>query len=416
MVKKELDLRTTDYQIQSLKIMIGDEVKEIEPSKIARFSVFKDYDESVTPVIVVSISLNDYFYANMVKNRLKLKFHLRVRKIHVVNDNSMKEEWFNNLFVTYLDNAQPFLNEKLSDISKNVSGNVNEDGSDSSKEYSTVYEFFLFDHKTSIATRKLINNIFSGTNVTDVVAACLTNIGAKNVLMQKLDNSTSYSEVILQPTTIIGAIQTLDSMFGLYKQPHLIFFDINRTYLLPKTAKIKARVKTEPAKIILTVKDHVDTSSQSGGYYLNTDDDVYEINVNPDDINISTSSIINDMIDANGRYLMNPNSAKLITIKPDTEQIGSSPTMRMQTLKYSKNEYIAEHTKSTLEESTRVVRLMMGSVDSEIFKPNAECHLRFQNSSVSKEYGGIYRIRSVILQTMRQSEVYRPSVTIELVR
>lgn len=416
MVQKELDLRTTDYQVQSLKIMIGEDVKDIEPSKITRFAVFKNYDESIMPVIAISVSLDDYFYAKMIQHRLKLKFHLRVRKLHAVNRNEKKEEWFNSLLVTYLDSAQPFLDEKLSDISKRVSGTINEDGSDSSKENANVYEFFLFDHKTSVATRKLINNVFTGTNITDVVAACLTNIGAKNVLMQKLDNSTSYSEVILQPVTIIGALQTLDSMFGLYKQPHLIFFDIGRTYLVPKTTKIKARIEKEPTKVVLTVKDHVDESSQTGGYYLNNDDNAYEMNINPDDIIVSTASIINDMIDANGRYLMSPNSKKLITVKPDTEQIGSSPTMRMQTLKYTKNEYIASHVKSSLEETSRIVRLMIGSVDSELFKPNSECHLRFQNSAVNKEYGGIYRVKSVILQTMKMVDKYRPSVTIELVQ
>lgn len=413
MVEKNPTLQTCYYRPESLRIMIDKDVIEIEPSLIARFIIIKEYDNSFFPVIQISLTLDPKQYAQIVKNSTTVKIQLKVRKVITLNGSEKKSDFINKLYSIYITDDTPFVNEKEYDTDANTIGTNNENGTNPTEEGNQTYDFFLFDHDLTERSSKLINLVCENANMTDTLAVLFTEIGVKNVLMEKLDNTDTYGSIIIPPYPITKAVAYLDSVFGLYKDPHLLFFDINVLYLISRGVQTKAYRKTEARKILINIRNTSSGDGNAGGYFHDKEDKSYEMNVDATKVSVQNISSINDQVDGNGRVLMNPAKNKLVNIIPDTVQRGV-PNMKYMTLKYPDNKFIKGHIEKEMEALSRVITLQIDYVDIGIFAPNKNIQVKFEDSKINKEYGATYRVSEVVMVGSKYEDDFRPTYQVVL--
>lgn len=414
-VESDIILSTCEYAPESLRIIVGKDITEVEPGNISRFNIIKDYDDSFFPVIHIGVVLDKKKYNNIVKNSTTVSIQLKMRRIIETSTSKIKEEFINKIFVVYIDNASPYTGEKEDDNKARITKTANEDGSDSSKLGDATYDFFLFDDVINEKTLTLFNAVFTSANVTDIIGATFTQLGFSNILMEKLDNNSTYNEVVIPPLPIVKVIQYLDSMYGLYKEPSLLFFDTNINYLISKSSKSNAYRKKETMKVILHVRSISSSEAKNGGYFYDPKEDTYTLDVDSATFSVLNNTIINDQIDGNGRILVNPSSNSVSTVSPNTIQRGK-PNLKVMTLKYTTNKFLESQIASSIEEESAILSMSLASVDIDILTPNKNFIIKFEDSAIDKEYGGKYRIIKLISSGTKRGMNFVPNITINLTR
>lgn len=407
-------LSTCMYKPESIRIMIEKEIIEIEPSRLTGLTIIKDYDDSFFPIIQIKLGLNSKQYAKVVANSTIVKIQLKVRRIVERNTGSIKEEYINKVFVVFLEDAKPFLDEDLYNKQTAMNGATSSDGADDTSD-NTVHEFYLFDESAMSSSNKLYNNVFTESSLTDAIGAVLTASGIPRVLMEKLDNREVYHQIVAPPLSTINSIRYLDSMYGLYKEPHLLFFDINLLYLISRSVTTNAYQKKESKKVVINLKSTVKGESKTGGYYFDKEDNSYQLNVDVSNMTINSETIIDDQTVGNGRLLANSYANEITRVTPDSAQRGQ-PNTRFMTLKYAGNKYIHNYIERSIEEKSHVVTIGLHATDIDILTPNKNFILRFDDSKANKEYGGTYRIKSLHMVGEPKAQLYNPIVQIKLVR
>ncbi|WP_171567710.1 hypothetical protein, partial [Brevibacillus sp. MCWH] len=196
----------------------------------------KDYENDYFPVIRLDLSLTTELYHEIIENKLDVKFRLRFQKL-VVDENDkvlFKKDVFNSIFTAFIDESTPFLSKKEYEEAKKTTV-LDEKGQHNAALSGNDVTFYLFNESDLLNSKKIISTVISSANMTQTLAYLLSSSGINKVLMVPLDNSSSYSQIIIPPLTTLGNLIYLDNQYGFYKTGSLIFFDTDCLYILDRS-------------------------------------------------------------------------------------------------------------------------------------------------------------------------------------
>lgn len=371
---------------------IDSDVIAIEKSDLSSFFIANDYDTLHLPIFSMFISLSEENYAKVVKNRDKVKLHFKLQRsfgMHGV-EQEKKELIFNRMFKIYTTDARPFLEESRLGINAALSTS-NDDLKDETNNLTKSENMLEITAFTDDVTNNsyVINEVLSSANMTDAVGVVLGRPSYEEILMEPLDNKSTYSEVLIPPYTTVANIDYLHNQYGLYETGYIFFAGLDRTYLISKDRKCRAKEKDEYEKVIIRVSKDDTADSIVDGSIKDEDAKVYYVRVAPMTVQAEALAITNNAINGNKKQFVYPMTGAMKT----AEEGENNGAVNRQVLANRYNsKFVHTEAENNLKQNNIRLTIPVSGVDIDALTPNKEFVVKFDDSKAQKEIGGTYRL------------------------
>lgn len=400
------NLETYKYNIQAIQLLLPDSsIINLDTIRVSDMELTRDYDNYFFPIFKFTIALSIDDYYTIIENKTDIKMRVRIQYRNSNKDYS--KLLFNEIFSIYIDNNTPDLNKELRQrtndvVSKSVNGNLTDFGSS--------LELYLFREDYLNYNNTIINKIIKQGSMLDVITYLFYSSGIrKNVLLENFDNKNIYNEVLLPPMKLIQSLAYLENQFGFYNTYSTFFFDINYIYLMSKKSGCNVWKKGD----IKTVVFHIFSGATeynfvNGSYYENNQ---YHINITKDSFIIESNSVSRNAIEGTNRLMINSIDGSVDDITQSSIQRGKG-NYKVIVNKYD-NKFLANAEKNDNEDSN-ILSIQLVDYDILNITPNKEYKVVFDDSALSKQYGGIYRLTSNISIFAKEGTEYTLKSSLEL--
>jgi hypothetical protein len=391
------------YKISSIDLLFEGETEPttINPNNVTDIYIEREYDEDYFPILKLSLVLDPKLYNKVIINKLTVKIRLKMQ-YYIYSDKDdfkFKTDLINDIFIIYLDEDTPFINENQYNQSKTIEGtDINP------KDLSNDYTFYLFKESDINGTKKIINTILANINMTDSIVYLLNEGKISKVLMSPLHNKDKYGEVLIPPLTMLENLLYLEQQFGFYNNGALIFFDLDCTYILDNIATCTAFRTDEFKETDFLIKDTTNPDSITSGGLIDEEQKKYFINISPNNIKIKNESISSDQVIGNNSIIISPYRGDIQIIESGATQRGTG-TYKLYVNKYF-NKYSNNANKIRKSENSCIININITDFPIDAISPNKEFKFIFENTNINQTYGGSYRITRSILQFKKQGEEF----------
>lgn len=387
------------YSVSDIEIMIsGKNIFKLPAERLSSISIINDYEDNAYPIFRIEIVLEPSIYYNILRNKEKVQFHLRIQKYYQkVNSKSvsLKRDWINDTFSLILDDEA----SDLSDVNKRQESKhnfkyVRENDIYNVEEGNNKVEFFLFKTDTikGLSTTP-INAILKDCTITDSIAYVLSEAGVKNVLMSPAHNNTLYKNILIPPMSCLAALRFLDTYYGIYKTGSTMFFDFNTSYILQYDGKCTAY---RPGEIQNT---QIIVPSESNGHAINcctiskqSDLTANYIVADYRSVSIRDDTITDEIVsDLNVKYIDNYSGDIDLTINRKSIDSASYKFLENKT----ENKWLGQTYTAQMATSGTIISALMMDYDADMLSPNKKFNIIFEDSTLTSKYNGNYMITSV---------------------
>ena len=217
--------------------------------------------------------------------------------------------------------------------------------------------------------------------------------------MSKLDNQTRVSNLILPNGNLIENLTFLDETIGFYKKGMLLYFDIDNAYLIDKNSKCTSWRKNEVRVTHIHVSNSLGSDSQLNGQYTDKERKQTHLFTHTERTEIKNSNLINDQLNGNAITIIDAKNNSVTNISTDSTQIGK-PNSNMINVK-SSNIYTNNIIETRLKESECICIMSFLGIDIDVFSPNKELIVTYEDPDLQKKYSGNYRILKTV-STLRK--------------
>ena len=400
------NLETYKYNIQAIQLLLPDSsIINLDTIRVTDMELTRDYDNYFFPIFKFTIALSIDDYYTIIENKTDIKMRVRIQYRNSNKDYS--KLLFNEIFSVYIDNNTPDLNKELRErsndvVSKSKNGNLTDFGSS--------IELYLFREDYLNYNNTIINKIIKQGSMLDVITYLFYSSGIrKNVLLENFDNKNIYNEILLPPMKLIQSLAYLENQFGFYNTYSTFFFDIDYIYLMSKKSGCNVWKKGD----IKTVVFHIFSGATeynfvNGSYYENNQ---YHINITKDSFIIESNSVSRNAIEGTNRLMINSIDGTVDDINQSSIQRGKG-NYKVIVNKYD-NKFLANAEKNDNEDSN-ILSIQLVDYDILNITPNKEYKVVFDDSALSKQYGGIYRLTSNISIFAKEGTEYTLKSSLEL--
>lgn len=412
---EKINLKLTRYRINNFKLFIPPKYKtpyEVESSDISSIILEKNYDSQyIFPYFEVTINLPMKVIRALKKysNDITVKLDLQYGnfKDTELSENKMPvfKSYVEDIFKVFISDTSPDINETLN---KKIEEDDDTD-SDGHRLGNTETIILLLYNKNYIENlNKVVNNILVSVSSVEAITYILNEAGIRNVLISPPDTYKKYSQFPLVPITSAEQISRICSKYGIHDKGTLIFFDINRGYIISKVKKCTAYESGEIKKtyLINTSGDNDDLK----GCHKNTTKKFNIINVTSDCISFKDISSITDYFGGDS-YVSVDKDGNIKNIDKNGKEVKSS-TSSPKVLIQDKGENDIEKIAASAKESSNIMTLQFNYADLNMLTPNLQFITYFSDSNL-KKYNGKYRITKMICQFSREGDFFVPNISAE---
>ena len=389
LIKDGDKLATYKYQLTEFYIITDGETDKIPIERIAKFKIENHFENAVFPIFKLELLLEPSRYYNLLKNRDKVKFKVRVQMYYTTNDNpeekSMLRDYINDTFVFFTDDDN---RDQHDSLKKDEEKDINE-----LDQLNNLVELFLFkDIVTKL--RAPVNYVFSNINLCTAVCYLLNKAGVKKVLMSPFENTKTYGQLICPPLSTEAMIRYLNNNFGFHKKGSMLFFGFFHNYLLNCKEGCTAWYTKEWKESKIYILDKSNTKSHIAGSFIRKDEEIFYTLVSPDLIDIQNSSVSANVIGG-----LNPKVVDMKASSTNTSKVGASGIASDNTrimFNDSSNPYMAETFAALQKANSTIISVIVDNINLEAFNPNKKHTITFENTELNSKYGGTYRIAQAI--------------------
>lgn len=397
----------------SVKIELNGELKELTEMQIHKLYIEKAYDEDMMPVILLDLMIPLDTYHDILTNKKTVKFLVKLSKYLDTNGNKgSSSPVFNDKFIPIIQDNMPFVDKAHYDTVKYGSGFSKNDVITTDMQYK--YSFILVQENTFKAMKTTTNAVLTNSNILDALTFCLNKSGVNKMLMTKLDNSASYSELLLLPIPLFNQLNYLDKYFGLYKAGSQIFFDVDCGYILSNTAECTAWRQNEPKQIVFTVNSPMSGDDQSRGSVFDDKAKILYCNISKDNLSVNSSSVGVDNIIGNNDLVLNTATGNMDKIDSGSEQIGNA-IYGVRTTS-SCNKFLSSELALRKKENSCVVLISCQDIDVSYITPNKEYKIITDVSNIINRLQGKFRITSHTQEYIKHGGHFTINATFTLKR
>ena len=374
------------YKIESLNVIFNDgTIEDIDSGMVSHLYMEYDYDNLYFPILNISVVIKDTLYNKINNENETVKFRVKINKYAYNQDDTLVnyQTVCNDLFVCFSDKKVVVTDEESVKNKEKVESN------DIPSNNANNRNFYLFKEEV-INCKKNFNLSVSSSTLTSLVVYLFGECDIKKLLMSKLDNDSSISNILIPSGNLIECIDYINELKGFYNKGLLVFFDLDVAYFIDKNYKCTAWRNNEVQMTHMHISNQNNASSQLNGMFTNKDRKSHHIFANTDRISITNQNLLNDQMQGNNITIVNNKSNTINNIKEDTTQIGKA-NKNILVVKED-NKYLVNEIKERLKENECILEVAFLGIDLECLTPNKEFLLTYEDSNLNKKYGGGYRI------------------------
>ena len=385
------------YKITELSIIFTNKHITLSNDRVVSLKIVNDYIKNMFPIFSLQLALETSMYYEILKNKNDIKFHIRLQKYYKgltgSEDSSLYRDCINDIFQLILDDDDSDLEESLKNTQNNMDYRyIKKDTTNDLNEITNVCEFYLYKSSIIRACSKTVNNILQDAFVGDAITYILSNTDIKNTIMSPLDNTKKYDTIVIPPMKLNKALSFIDIYYGLYKSGSIIFFGLDRNYILPYDGKCTAYTSNEITDTSIIIPKKTDTLSQELCVLLPREPkNINYIVASSTNISTRNDSISGDIIDGNNVKIINSDDG-MVSYYKNTSEYQTNTKILMNS---TENEYIGEIYKSQSESTTGVIQLALNGYDIDMLSPNKKINVIFEDSRLSNKYKGNYILASI---------------------
>lgn len=391
--KKKDDYLFYKYRIHQIYILFKGESYKVGVERFNSFTIIHDFEENLYPIIKCDLGMEESLYRRIIKEKKDLKIKICIRKYYRKNTQKKKsiaKNHINETFTLILD-----------DMDDTLTGKAHKkeypDGDENEMNAATInMELFLFKGNLITSNRSIMNAVFKDTTVSGAIGYLLTKNGARNVLMPRVDNQTIYPELIIPPLNVVEALAFIDSYYGIYNTGTIMYFGIDRGYIIPYCRASGAVASGESENVCIIVPDigsKITDNICSLKKY--SDPDTPYVIADPESFNPSNKGIT--------QAVLNPEDIDLID--NTTGDIDSSKGKnRGSVLLRSENKFYKDIYKAKVKSNDTVITINFKDCDFNIFTPNKKYKFIFEDTKKTKEYKGTYFLSSISITYAKESK------------
>ena len=400
LIKQGDKFRFHKYIVKEIYLLFKTETIKIDPVRVNGFTIIDDYIENCYPILKLDIALEDEIYYKIQRHKKTVQVKLRVQRFYregTEKEKSLCKDYIKSVFSLILDDDDEDLSEGLrkKEYPNGESGNL--------AAVTTTMEMFLFKSSIIRANRKMQNKIFTKTDVTHVITWLLQKAGVKNALISRVENQNTYDEIIIPPMSILEDLAQVDSFYGIHKTGTIIYFGLDRSYVIKFLAESKTFVKGEKHTVTIIVPkkgssetDNVSEVRKKGDtekIYILADPNSFEPkNLNETDSALHAIDV--DIVDAgSGSVQSTGEENKQVIINP-----GLNP--------FYKTLYNAKK-----KSNECVVSIGFQDVDVSCLTPNKNYRFLFEDTKLSKKYHGSYMLCGTTMTFVKEGKEFTAVVS-----
>lgn len=379
----DVKLSLYKYKVKSLVISYGKGKKakkhEVETSLISKIEIIENYDNEIFPFFTITLTLPMNIYraisSTANKNTLKAVLQLQHAKFNeAVHLSSTKNPSFRDVIkdtfhviVAATDIEMTSAEQKEVEKSENKYGQL-------ASIVLSLYKKSYFDNYQTI-----VNANIQSCTLMDAMVLVFNRAGLKKMLVSPPQNGKSYKEFIIPPLQAHKLIARFCDTFAFHAKGTVIYFGIDRGYVIDKKPKCTAYETNEIKNTYISVFTKSKGMIESGGAYENKEKKYYLVNAveagADDATNIAKKTIGGKIINVDQR-------GKLV-------KTGSGKTTNVTVNKEGKTN--AKAINRAIKESGNGVTCQLLDIDLNMIKPNKQFIISAEGSEY-KKYNGKYRL------------------------
>lgn len=396
---QDVILSVFKYKVNSLIIKYGkkDKIKKytVDNSLIVRMDILENFDKEIFPFFTITIAVPSNIYRTITsttyKNTLNAILHLQKAKftdtmsIDTTNSPTVRDV-LKDTYHCVIGATDVELSEQEQ---KMVEKSDNKYGQLSVLTLSLYKKSFYDNYQTVVNT-----NMQSGT-LMEAMIYILNKAKLKKMLISPPDNAKSYKEYIIPPLQAHRLLARICDKYAFHKKGSVIYFGLDRGYVLDKVPKCTAYVKNEIKNTYVTVFTSSRGSVQTGGSYTNKEKKYDVVNAsevgadNATDVTKKTvgSNIIS--IDKDGKITKTNKKASKTTNVVVQNEGKSTPQAINRAIK----------------ESGKGIECQLYNEDISMIKPNKQFIVSAEGSSY-KKYNGKYRLIKAVHSFKKEGDYF----------
>lgn len=398
-----MDFNSNYYKYKSyMSLLLPDEQPiPFDDVYIGDIQIERDYDNLYFPIFSVTVFFTTELYYKFIKNKTTARFKFKLEKFVTSEDNEAvryRKVVVDDIFVTFITDSDPNLNKDLYKEANNI------DSGNQRQQSGKKVELFLFKESDIKASRKMINTVIQSGSMTDALTFLLSKAGCKNVLMTPLQNTNEYNEILLLPSTTIQNILYLEKQYGFYKNGATLFFDLDATYLISKSASTTAYRDGEYQLTILNCFKSNNSKSIMSGTFDDSKRKLYNLSVSADNISFETTALVDEQISGSDIIMIDGATNESTTIDPNIDDKDSGNAKVL--VNAFSNNFLSSMIENKKVEDAHMISAVIYDFDIMALTPNKRILMKFNDSAIQISHGGNYRLSSSRIILLKQGEEY----------
>lgn len=368
-------------------------VLKLFPDAVTSILLVRMEDTMLNPVFELKVTIPPIIKEFIMDNKNEVKFRIRFQSIYTYESEALSSvgeianDILNDIFVTYTQDESDFGDMPLYKHTISMQELVN--AASNLSAYNDTYSLFLWKEGHVEALRKIVNNVYSNTDILSVLIQCFNEYGIDSLLISPPDNKTQYSQIIIPPLNLMNLPSFIDENYGLYYRGTTFFYDFRCLYVLNKNGICDAYEEGEYKRTIITIANSGDSDTKRVGVAEDPESEEYFIFGHSNNLRIKNPSKINDIINGGNMYIIDSRNAKTVDLSNPNDSQG---TYRVMEDKFGNSFNKGQYVSNILEENLKI-SIEFEDYDINIFTPNKEFVFNFTDSTKYK-YSGTYRLYS----------------------
>ena len=386
---------TIKYKVDDIDVLFENgDIEKLNGDLVRHLYIEKDYEELFFPIINISVVMKDELFQRINEEINTVQFRMRiVKNIYDHQNNLLKYELFcNKTFRCFMEKKNIIKDNQMLEDKKKI------ESDHSQNMLSNPRDFYLFTDDV-MKCKKIINLSVDDSELTDLIIYMFNQCKIEKLLMSKLDNIDRINNLILPNGNLIENLKYINENVGLYKKDMCLFFDLDCAYLVDKNSKCTSWRKNEIRITHIHVANQRNSDSQLNGQFINKDRKQVHAFTHTERIEISNSNVLNDQLSGNAITIINSKENSVTNIKSTGTQIGEANTKLLNIS--SNNKYATNILQVRMKENECFCTMSFLGIDVELFNPNKEILITYEDPALNKKYSGNYRVVKFI-STMKK--------------
>lgn len=368
---------------------------------IGDLQIERDYDGLFFPIFSVTLFFETELYYKFIKNKSTVKFDVRIERYLTDKDNKTSSDRkiiTDAIYTTFITDNDPDINKDLYKLADDSSlGNQ-------TPHKGKYIELFLFKEWDIYASRRMLNAVIEKGNMTDVLVFLLSKSMCRNIVMGKIENTDVYNEILLLPTTTIQNILYLEKQYGFFKNGSILFFDIDVTYLIPKSVTNNVYKSGEYEVTVLNCYRSIQSESIMSGSYDDPVKKIHTIYINPNNISFESSALVDEQVVGSDVVMVDSSTNQLSTISPNIQDKNYDNNKVI--VNAFSNKFLSSMIENKKVEDSHKISAVIYDFDMSAITPNKQFMMRFNDNAIQQSHGGKYRLSSSRILLAKQGEDY----------